>query len=260
MQMHALFVYADSTEGRVCCRWLWGVSPWRRKMWHHQLTSSWQDLFTKQTFALTWKPLLRWNGGLVITCLADLFPPLLLDLMDSLWGSLIGTCLYQFCISHKKCRLTLDLFYWQHFLGYLESLPERVFTQVVLVDDIWRLWFVVRGDFIWMFTMKEVDGPRSSGLRKKRKSKSERDRERRSNGIRNNHVKGSVFRLSSDSELEAERKPSSSRPRPPRRKQRESSSAEEDIIDGFSITGFTTLDALEVSDGQVPSAAACVYA
>lgn len=96
-----------------------------------------------------------------------------------------------------------------------------------------------------MFPMKDMDGPRSSGLRKKRKSRSVRDRERRSNGIRNNHVKGSVFRFSSDSEREGDREPSSSRPRPPRRKRKESTSAEEDIIDGFSITGFVTLEALE---------------
>lgn len=111
--------------------------------------------------------------------------------------------------------------------------------------------------------MKDMDGPRSSGLRKKRKSRSERDRERRSNGIRNNHVKGSVFRFSSDSE-QGDREPSSSRPRPPRRKRKESTSAEEDIIDGFSITGFVTLEALEVSaEPQVvdllPSAAICEY-
>ncbi|KAJ0062025.1 hypothetical protein NL108_014924 [Boleophthalmus pectinirostris] len=96
-----------------------------------------------------------------------------------------------------------------------------------------------------------MEGPRSSGLRKKRKSRSERDREtRRPNGIRNNnHVKGPPFRFSSDSEREGSREPSSSRPRPPRRKRKESTSAEEDIIDGFSITGFVTLEALEVSEG-----------
>lgn len=95
--------------------------------------------------------------------------------------------------------------------------------------------------------MKDMDGPRSSGLRKKRKSRSVRNRERRSNGIRNNHVKGAVFRFSSDSEREGDREPSSSRPRPPRRKRKESTSAEEDIIDGFSITGFVSLEALKVS-------------
>lgn len=35
-------------------------------------------------------------------------------------------------------------------------------------------------------------------------------------------------------------------PRPPRRKRRESSSQEEDIIDGFAIASFTSLDRLEV--------------
>lgn len=97
-----------------------------------------------------------------------------------------------------------------------------------------------------MYSVKNMEGPRSSGLRKKRKSRSERNREAgRSNGIRNNHVKGPTFRFSSDSEREGSREPSSSRPRPPRRKRKESSSAEEDIIDGFSITGFVTLEALE---------------
>lgn len=35
-------------------------------------------------------------------------------------------------------------------------------------------------------------------------------------------------------------------PRPPRRKRRESSSQEEDIIDGFAIASFISLDRLEV--------------
>lgn len=95
--------------------------------------------------------------------------------------------------------------------------------------------------------MKDIDGPQSSGLRKKRKSRSVRDRERRSNGIRNKHVKASMYRFSSDSESEGYRKPSSSRPRPPRRKIKECTSAEEDIVDGFSIKGFVSLEALEVS-------------
>lgn len=95
--------------------------------------------------------------------------------------------------------------------------------------------------------MKDMDGPRSSGLHKKRKSRSERNRGRRSNGI-SNHVKGAVFRFSSDSEREGDRAASSSRPRPPRRKRKESTSAEEDVIDGFSITAFVSLEALEVSE------------
>ncbi|KAK1800887.1 hypothetical protein P4O66_005542, partial [Electrophorus voltai] len=92
---------------------------------------------------------------------------------------------------------------------------------------------------------REMDGPQSSSIRKKRKSRSERDRERRSNGIRNNRVRDSVLRFSSDSEREHSTNPSSSRPRPPRRKKKESPSAEEDLIDGFSIVGFMTLEALQ---------------
>lgn len=105
-----------------------------------------------------------------------------------------------------------------------------------------------------------MDGPQSSGLRKKRKSRSVRDRERRSNGIRNHHVKGSMFHFSSDSEREGNRKPSSSCPRPPRRKRKESTSAEEDIIDGFSITGFVSLEALEVSGDPWPLPTRLVWA
>ncbi|TRY88013.1 hypothetical protein DNTS_028266 [Danionella cerebrum] len=88
----------------------------------------------------------------------------------------------------------------------------------------------------------EMDGPRCSGIRKKRKSRSVRNRECISNGIGKNHVRG----FSSESEREESTNPSSSsRPRPPRRKRKESTSAEEDVIDGFSIAGFVTLEALE---------------
>lgn len=38
-------------------------------------------------------------------------------------------------------------------------------------------------------------------------------------------------------------------PRPPRRKRRESSSQEEDIIDGFAIASFVSLECLEVRAG-----------
>ncbi|XP_071396557.1 fibrosin-1-like protein, partial [Centroberyx affinis] len=40
-------------------------------------------------------------------------------------------------------------------------------------------------------------------------------------------------------------------PRPPRRKRRESSSQEEDIIDGFAIASFISLDRLEKKTGVV---------
>lgn len=42
-------------------------------------------------------------------------------------------------------------------------------------------------------------------------------------------------------------------PRPPRRKRRESSSQEEDIIDGFAIASFISLDRLEVRSCFFPS-------
>ncbi|KAJ7308927.1 hypothetical protein JRQ81_008204 [Phrynocephalus forsythii] len=48
--------------------------------------------------------------------------------------------------------------------------------------------------------------------------------------------------------------PPSARPRPPRRKRKESSFPEEDIIDGFAMASFVTLEALEAGDansGQV---------
>ncbi|TNN76784.1 hypothetical protein EYF80_013033 [Liparis tanakae] len=40
-------------------------------------------------------------------------------------------------------------------------------------------------------------------------------------------------------------------PRPPRRKRRESSSQEEDIIDGFAIASFISLDRLEIVDRAI---------
>ncbi|KAG5284640.1 hypothetical protein AALO_G00028890 [Alosa alosa] len=104
-----------------------------------------------------------------------------------------------------------------------------------------------------------MDVARSSGIRKKRKSRSERDRERRSGGgggmpRSSAHARGAVLRFSSDSDGENSTNPppSSSRPRPPRRKRKESTSAEEDIIDGFSISGFMTLEALEAFQAFSP--------
>ncbi|KAI1901066.1 hypothetical protein AGOR_G00056310 [Albula goreensis] len=45
--------------------------------------------------------------------------------------------------------------------------------------------------------------------------------------------------------------PSARAPRPPRRKRRESSSQEEDIIDGFAIASFASLDCLEKKNGTL---------
>ncbi|KAJ3589308.1 hypothetical protein NHX12_010153 [Muraenolepis orangiensis] len=95
-----------------------------------------------------------------------------------------------------------------------------------------------------------MDGPRSGALRKKRKSRATRDRVRGPGRIANGHAGASptlpALRFSSDSEKEGGRGPARP-PRPPRRKRKESTSAEEDIIDGFSIAGFISLDALECS-------------
>lgn len=112
-----------------------------------------------------------------------------------------------------------------------------------------------------------------NGFRKKRRSRSQRDRERRlqgglqgaaggGNGAAGVAAGGAPRRTrppsvlsSSGSELENNGKPPlppSARPRPPRRKRRESSSPEEDIIDGFAMASFVTLEALEVSSTRRP--------
>lgn len=93
-----------------------------------------------------------------------------------------------------------------------------------------------------------MDGPRCNGFRKKRRSKSQRDRVVRSKGGLGVARTGSLI-SSSGSEKEDNGNPtvsSLSRPKPPRRKRKESSSAEEDIIDGFAMTSFVTFEALEV--------------
>ncbi|XP_053851915.1 autism susceptibility gene 2 protein-like [Vidua macroura] len=97
-----------------------------------------------------------------------------------------------------------------------------------------------------------MDGPaRCNGLRKKRRSRSQRDRERRAKGGRRGCAAGgaagpgAAALSSSGSEKEDNGPPPPSRPRPPRRKRRESSSAEEDIIDGFAMSSFVTFEALE---------------
>lgn len=158
-----------------------------------------------------------------------------LYLLEIIWD--LTRLLWIYCID----SLLLDI----------EEIPLWAFHMnggwVLPLSDPRKGSFSVRRSFIQSFLMKDIDGPRSSGFRKKKKSRSVRDQERRSNGIRNNHVKGSIFHFSSESEREGNRNPSSSRPRPPRRKNKECTSAEEDIIDGFSIKGFVSLEALEVS-------------
>lgn len=93
-----------------------------------------------------------------------------------------------------------------------------------------------------------MDGPRCNGFRKKRRSKSQRDRETSSKGGLGVAKTASLI-FSSGSEREDNGNPTASslpRPKPPRRKRKESSSAEEDIIDGFAMSSFVTFEALEV--------------
>lgn len=109
-----------------------------------------------------------------------------------------------------------------------------------------------------------------NGFRKKRRSRSQRDRERRFKGGLQGAAGGAAgvaasgeprrtrapsVLSSSGSELENNGNPPlppSARPKPPRRKRRESSSPEEDIIDGFAMASFVTLEALEVRTRRPP--------
>ncbi|XP_041440058.1 autism susceptibility gene 2 protein homolog [Xenopus laevis] len=99
-----------------------------------------------------------------------------------------------------------------------------------------------------------MDGPRCNGFRKKRRSKSQRDREMRpKSGLR--VARNGSLLFSSGSEKEDNENPTGSslpRPKPPRRKRKESSSAEEDIIDGFAMTSFVTFQALEKDGALMP--------
>lgn len=100
-----------------------------------------------------------------------------------------------------------------------------------------------------------MEGPsRSAGLRHNRRSRSQRDRERRRRRV----DLADAMSLSSGSDRETrgtnsvlgpggrECRPGYGRHRPPRRRKRESVSCEEDIIDGFAIASFISMEALEV--------------
>lgn len=103
-----------------------------------------------------------------------------------------------------------------------------------------------------------MEGPsRSTGFRQSRRSRSQRDRERRRRRV--DLANERATSLSSGSDREAcgtnsvlgpggrECRPGFGRHRPPRRRKRESVSCEEDIIDGFAIASFVSLEALEVN-------------
>ncbi|XP_049915256.1 autism susceptibility gene 2 protein homolog isoform X6 [Epinephelus moara] len=109
-----------------------------------------------------------------------------------------------------------------------------------------------------------MEGPsRSTGFRQSRRSRSQRDRERRRRRV--DLAEERATSLSSGSEREAcgtnsvlgpgarECRPGFGRHRPPRRRKRESVSCEEDIIDGFAIASFVSLEALEMDCSLKPS-------
>lgn len=104
-----------------------------------------------------------------------------------------------------------------------------------------------------------MEGPsRSTGFRQSRRSRSQRDRERRRRR-RVDLAQERATSMSSGSDREAcgtnsvlgpgnrECRPGFGRHRPPRRRKRESVSCEEDVIDGFAIASFISLEALEVN-------------
>ncbi|XP_076615777.1 autism susceptibility gene 2 protein homolog isoform X2 [Chaetodon auriga] len=109
-----------------------------------------------------------------------------------------------------------------------------------------------------------MEGPsRSTGFRQSRRSRSQRDRERRRRRV--DLAEERATSLSSGSDREArgtnsvlgpggrECRPSFGRHRPPRRRKRESVSCEEDVIDGFAIASFISLEALEMDCSLKPS-------
>lgn len=105
------------------------------------------------------------------------------------------------------------------------------------------------------FVAVQMDGPRCSGLRRSRRSRTQRNRDRKAKGGSGGGGGGgggsSRTLSSSGSDREGKTKnPASSRPRPPRRRRKDSTSGEEDLIDGFGIASFVTLEALEVRHGS----------
>ncbi|XP_075950288.1 autism susceptibility gene 2 protein homolog isoform X2 [Anarhichas minor] len=113
-----------------------------------------------------------------------------------------------------------------------------------------------------------MEGPsRSTGFRQSRRSRSQRDRDRRRRRrVDLSEQQRGATSLSSGSDREdrgtnnvlgpggRECRPGFGRHRPPRRRKREMSvSCEEDIIDGFAIASFVSLEALEMDCSLKPS-------
>uniref|UniRef100_A0A8C3B3K2 Fibrosin n=1 Tax=Cyclopterus lumpus TaxID=8103 RepID=A0A8C3B3K2_CYCLU len=115
-----------------------------------------------------------------------------------------------------------------------------------------------------------MEGPsRSAGFRQSRRSRSQRDRDRRrrrrvdpaeqratslsSGSDRETRGTDSVLGPAVGGGRDCRRRPGFGRHRPPRRRKRESVSCEEDIIDGFAIASFVSLEALEMDCSLKPS-------
>lgn len=101
----------------------------------------------------------------------------------------------------------------------------------------------------------EMDGK----IRQSRKSRSQRDRVRRrdpngrdrpnqspSSASEREPSPGNKENTSQNCPNPKSQAPAARNARPPRRRRRESSSQEEDLIDGFAIASFSTMEALEV--------------
>ncbi|XP_069783053.1 autism susceptibility gene 2 protein homolog isoform X2 [Narcine bancroftii] len=96
-----------------------------------------------------------------------------------------------------------------------------------------------------------MDGmQRMGGYRRSRRSRSQRDRDRKMSVTGGRDPR--PCSPSSGSDQGGAEGPGSSRPRPPRRKRRDSTSCEEDVIDGFAIVSFLTLEMLERETSQKP--------
>lgn len=118
------------------------------------------------------------------------------------------------------------------------------------------------GDFFFIspfpfsFSVLEMDGK----IRQSRRSRSQRDRVRRREANARDPRNQSPSSASEKEQSPGKENTSQNctnppnqastarNVRPPRRRRRESSSQEEDLIDGFAIASFNTLEALEVRD------------
>lgn len=144
--------------------------------------------------------------------------------------------------------------FWWCFYFAVRCLPPPDPRGGLEQKCLWGLTGATKGGAVW-----NMEGPsRSTGFRQSRRSRSQRDRERRRRRVDLAHERATS--LSSGSDREAcgtnsavlgpggrECRPGFGRHRPPRRRKRESVSCEEDIIDGFAIASFISLEALEVN-------------